>query len=289
MDTLPESINYHITERCNYGCKFCFARYHNHNKELTLESSLKLVNLLVENGCKKINFAGGEPTLIRYLPDLINYSKDLGLFVSIISNGSGISKEFLTKCGKSLDIVGLSIDSSSDIIETELGRSPKIKYGQNKGYSHVDLIKNRVKLVKSYDIKLKINSTITPLNWNDDMSDLLLLFRPYRWKVLEINPIGGVNDNFFKVYGKLESWQFQWFIKRNLNFNPIWESNNLITDSYCMITPDGCFYQNTNNRHNYSEQILNRGVLNAFYQVKFSYIKYRLRFGDYFKVNKTIQ
>lgn len=35
MEKLPESINYHITEKCNYRCKFCFTRYKNYKKELS--------------------------------------------------------------------------------------------------------------------------------------------------------------------------------------------------------------------------------------------------------------
>jgi len=286
MDRLPESINYHITERCNYCCKFCFARYKNHNKELSLKESLRLINILAENGCEKINFAGGEPTLIKHLPELINYSKDLELFVSIISNGTRIDKKFLSKCGKSLDIIGLSIDSSSDKIENKLGRCLKKYNSSNNSYSHINLIKNRVNLIKNFNIYLKINTTITPLNWNDDLREIILQLTPFRWKILEVHPIYGINDDFFKEFGKLDSWQFKSFIHRHSSLNPVWETSDMIMDSYCMITPDGCFFQDSYNYHHYSESILKFGALENFNRLEFNQNKFKFRKGDYFKLKQ---
>ena len=91
---LPESINLHITNSCNYHCKFCFAKYSNMQKVLTQNQWLSIIDEIASNGCQKVNFAGGEPTLVPYLPILIQHAKRKGLFVSIISNGTGISKNF---------------------------------------------------------------------------------------------------------------------------------------------------------------------------------------------------
>jgi len=96
MGQFPISINLHLTNKCNYQCKFCFARNRCQGKELTFKEWKKLIFLLSEKNCLKVNFAGGEPTLLPYLPELINYAKDLGFFTSIISNGSLISKKFIS-------------------------------------------------------------------------------------------------------------------------------------------------------------------------------------------------
>ena len=61
LNVIPSSINYHITERCNYQCKFCFARFKRSRKELVLAEALKLIDDLALYGCEKINFAGGKP------------------------------------------------------------------------------------------------------------------------------------------------------------------------------------------------------------------------------------
>ena len=280
MERLPESINYHITEKCNYCCKFCFARYKNHNKELSLKESLKLIRILAENGCKKINFAGGEPTLINHLPELITYSKNLGLFVSIISNGTGINRKFMEKCYRKLDLIGLSIDSLNNNIEANLGRILKV---DSKNYSHVQLIQQKIKLIKEFEIAIKINTIVSPLNWDENISDFIQFINPMRWKVLEVHHLKGINDNFFTEFGNLKPHQFQSFIEKHRQLNPVFESSKMILDSYCMITPDGRFYQDTNHQHHYSQPILDVGIIEAFQQIIYQENKYRERDGEYFK------
>ena len=281
--TLPSSINYHITERCNYRCRFCFACYHQYNKELSLKDSFKLIDLLVDAGCEKLNFAGGEPTLVPHLPKLINYANDNHLFVSLISNGTGITKAFIEETRGSIDLLGLSIDSNFDTIEIALGRTIRKLYQTSNFYSHVDLIKNRSKLIKKYGINLKINTVLTNLNWKEDMTGLILELEPIRWKIFEVTYIRNVNDSFFDKHKNLHSWQIQVFKKRHEYFNPILEKQRSIIESYCMITPDGRFYQNSKHIHNYSDSILKAGIVESFNQIYFSESKYKIRDGEYFK------
>ncbi len=88
-------LNYHMVEACNYGCKFCFARY---DKKIHLEfyEMKTVVQKTTECGCfKAINFAGGEPFLIKDLPELICFAKKLGLETSVITNGSLLSEAVL--------------------------------------------------------------------------------------------------------------------------------------------------------------------------------------------------
>ncbi len=283
MGKIPESINYHITQECNYQCKFCFARYHNHHQELSLQESKNLIDALVRNGCKKLNFAGGEPTLIQFLPKLINYAKEKRLFVSLISNGYGITEEFLTLCGHSIDLIGLSIDSTSDITEFKLGRRTRKKFNNHDKFSHVTSIRKKAKLIKKFGIPLKVNTIITPLNWNEDLSKIILELNPIRWKVLEVHYLSEINNIFFYQYGRLETWQFETFITNHSFLKPEVESSEMILESYCMITPDGCFYQDTNHKHNYSKPILKIGAVQAFNQVEFSNEKFILRNAEYFK------
>ncbi len=231
MDKLPESINYHITEKCNYRCKFCFARYKNYNKELSLSESLKLIEILADNGCKKINFAGGEPTLINHLPELITHSKNLGLFVSLISNGTGISRKFMKKCSKKLDLIGLSIDSQNNKIEAKLGRTMKLK---SKNYSHINLVTQKIALIKEFGIPIKINSVVNSLNWYEDLSEFIQFINPIRWKVFEVHYLNGINDRFFTEFANLKPWQLRLFFETHKQLNPVYESSKMILDSYCI-------------------------------------------------------
>ena len=84
-----KSVNYFVSRECNYSCKFCFHTAKNSDM-LPLDEAKRGLRLLAESGCEKINFAGGEPFLhAKNLGKLVEYSSaDLGLAVSIISNGT---------------------------------------------------------------------------------------------------------------------------------------------------------------------------------------------------------
>jgi len=67
-------INWHITEKCNYSCKFCYAKYqyaNNIESELnrSLDNSKKMLyevyNFFTNEFDRpiRLNFAGGEPFL----------------------------------------------------------------------------------------------------------------------------------------------------------------------------------------------------------------------------------
>lgn len=286
--SIPKSVNLHITERCNYRCSFCFAKYNLKYKTLTETEWKQIIDELIISGCEKINFAGGEPTLIPFLSELISYSHEQGVFTSLISNGTGITSNFLQRCNENLDLIGLSIDSASNKIETELGRTFKSGlYNSDRNNSHVEMIKNRVKLIKEFDISLKINTTITPLNWQEDMHDLLTELSPIRWKVFEVHLIHGINDSFGKKFGNLTTAQFGTFIYTHADLNPIIETKDIIKESYCMITPDGRFYQNSEDEYYYSLPILSNGLKNSFSEINYSQKMFCLRNGDFYTTIKN--
>ena len=74
-------------------CKFCFATFNDlgvvkHN----LEKSKRIVAEVAKNGFSKITFAGGEPTLIKELPEIVKYAKELGLITTIVTTGAKLSE-----------------------------------------------------------------------------------------------------------------------------------------------------------------------------------------------------
>lgn len=101
--------------------------------------------------------------------------------------------------------------------------------------------------------------------------------------MLEVHYLSEINNIFFNQVGFLEPWQFKTFINNHKFLNPEIKSSEMILESYCMITPDGCFYRDTNHKHNYSMPILKIGVVSAFNQIEFSKNKFESRNAEYFK------
>jgi radical S-adenosyl methionine domain-containing protein 2 len=109
----PVSVNYHFSCKCNYECGFCF-----HTKKtssiLPLDEAKRGMKLLKEAGIKKLNFAGGEPFLYpMFMCELLRYGKgELGIeSISIVLNGSKITKKFLRENATFIDILAISCDS----------------------------------------------------------------------------------------------------------------------------------------------------------------------------------
>ncbi|MHA1267542.1 MAG: viperin family antiviral radical SAM protein [Candidatus Helarchaeota archaeon] len=268
---VPIAINFHVWPKCNYQCKFCFAHFKDCQEGLSKEQALSLIALLSIWGIKKINFAGGEPTLCPYLGELLHYSKELGLTTSIISNGTGISREFLTKNAKVLDWVGLSIDSGNEVIQRFLGRG--------RG-DHVSSTIKRAQMVKKFSIKLKINTVVTSVNYQEDMNWLIKKLKPDRWKVFQVLPIENENKLSCKILLVTKA-QFGEFIRRHKENHPIVESNRAMLNSYVMIDPRGRFYQNTGHVYVYSRPILEVGIEAAFQDICWDYDTFRRRGGIY--------
>ena len=271
IDQIPLAINFHVWPDCNYHCRFCFAQFKKSERRLPRKQALKLIEYFYEWGVQKINFAGGEPTICPYLGELLDFSKNLGLTTSIISNGTGITEKFLLKHFRSIDWLGLSVDSGNEIIQARLGRG---------NGSHVGSIIKKVEIVKRFPINLKINTVVTALNWRENMGWLINLLRPQRWKVFQILPIenenrGGISELL------ISNTKFREFIRRHRKYHPIAEDNDLMLESYAMVDPLGRFFQNSGNFYNFSVPILKVGIAAAFKQIQWNKGKFAKRGGFY--------
>lgn len=98
MKTKEIVINYHITSKCNFKCRYCYASWEdmkNQRKELySDESAVKKLLVSVFRYFQSLGYnqirltiAGGEPLTVNSLPKIIHIAKEIGFTVSIITNG----------------------------------------------------------------------------------------------------------------------------------------------------------------------------------------------------------
>eukprot|EP01023_Acetabularia_acetabulum_P024575 TRINITY_DN236_c0_g1_i1.p3 TRINITY_DN236_c0_g1~~TRINITY_DN236_c0_g1_i1.p3 ORF type:complete len:318 (-),score=41.46 TRINITY_DN236_c0_g1_i1:373-1326(-) len=270
---VPISVNLHLIKTCNYKCKFCFATFEDIGKvkpSLPLQESIELLNLLKQAGTKKVNFVGGEPTIHRDIKPLMEHSRKLGFTVSIVSNGSYLN-QVLDTHADCIDWVGLSVDSADEAVQAELGRG---------GGDHVRKSLELFDRLKELDIKTKLNTVVTKLNWQEDMSWFVKQAEPMRWKVFQVLPVQGQNDG--KVEDLLISTsEFDHFVDIHREYNPIAESNDTMTSSYLMIDPLGRFFHNTLGFYTYSKPITQVGVQQALQEIYWDEQKFLNRDGLY--------
>ncbi len=265
-----KSLSYHITKACNFRCRFCYAHFYKVPTRLNKEKMLQIIQLLMESGTEKITFAGGEPTLVPFLPELVNFASDIGMTTVIITNGSKINQQYLDLMKNKLDWVGLSIDSGKEDINLKLGRGDG---------EHVKKTIQTSKLLRENGIIVKINTVVTSLTWNEDMNWLIEETRPKRWKVFQMLPIKGENDNANDL--KINDQQFKHFKHLNSKSKPVIESNNDMKGGYVMIDPEGRFFNNDTGELTHGPPILKVGVEEAFKFSRFSYDKFLGRGGNY--------
>lgn len=93
----PYTVNWELTDRCNYGCPFCYIHTTESAKsELLAWSELKAVSQeLIDRGMIVCTLSGGEPTLHPSFTKLYRYLKEKGVLVRVFSNGSMITPDIL--------------------------------------------------------------------------------------------------------------------------------------------------------------------------------------------------
>lgn len=276
------SVNFHLWEPCNMRCKFCFATFQDVKQtilpkgHLPEADALKVVESIAEAGFKKITFAGGEPLLCKWLPGLIKKAKQLGMTTMIVTNGSKLTDTFLKANTDYLDWIAVSIDSLEDENNIKIGRAITGKTPLSKAF-YYDLVDN----IKKYGYGLKINTVVNKVNYKDNLTEFIAYAKPKRWKVLQVLPIIGQNDNKIDDF-KITDEEYRYFLNTHKDVETIVpESNDEIKGSYVMVDPAGRFFDNAQGTHNYSKPILAVGIQEAMKTMDYDLGKFLSRGGVY--------
>lgn len=269
------AVNFHLYAPCNLRCRFCFATFEEVPGQIGLDDQLRLLDALRASGVKKLNFAGGEPTLYRHFGAVLRHAREVGFTTSIVTNGARLARVLDEQAGD-LDWVGLSVDSADEGIQAALGRG--------RG-DHVRRSLVLFDQARRHAVRVKLNTVVTRLNWQEDMAAFVRRVRPERWKVFQVLPMGGQNDE--KVGPLLISdAEFRSYLERHAGLAaegmaPVAEDNDAMRGSYVMVDPLGRFFGNATGRHVYSRPILEAGVHAALSEVGFSTDKFEARGGRY--------
>ena len=280
------SVNYHIWEPCNMRCRFCFATFQDVKQDMKLpkghlpeQDCISIVERIAQEGFEKINFAGGEPTLCKWLPDLIRRAKKCGMVTSIVTNGSRITTEWLDGLNGSLDWIALSIDTVDPERLQRLGRTVHTRPMTEEEYLQ------KIAAIKQRGVRLKINTVVNSETWQEDFTNFIKLAKPERWKMLQALPVKGQNDEHIADL-EITTEQFESYVRRNRvvendEIIVVPESNELMTASYIMIDPAGRFFDNDRGTYTYSRPILGVGVEEALKDISLDAKRFFQRGGQY--------
>jgi radical S-adenosyl methionine domain-containing protein 2 len=285
LQALPPSVNFHLWEPCNMRCRFCFATFQDVRTQvlpkghLPREEALRLVEVLSAH-FQKLTFAGGEPLLCEWLPELVQAARARGVTTMLVTNGSRLRPERVSRLEGALDWVTLSIDSASPETNVKLGRAVQGR----KALTPEDYLA-LAERIRGAGMRLKVNTVVTSLNASEDLSALVRGLRPERWKLLRVLPVEGQNSG--RVEPLLCSAEdFQGFVERHRGLEAegvtvVPEDNLDMRGSYAMVDPAGRFFDNAGGGHRYSAPILGAGLEAAWSQVCFSMERFERRGGRY--------
>ena len=292
---LPDTINIFLTAACNFRCAHCYATFADIRGTAPRFMSQELVQQILRSisreplppglTARKITFVGGEPTLCHNLVRFVATAKSLGLDTAVITNGTRITPAYLDHFAGTLDWMGFSIDSFDERTNRAIGRCSQdgIPLTTEDYFLRLGWVQER-------GIGLKLNTVVNAFNWQEDMTPFLVKAYPDRWKVLQVTPIAGQNDDRIAEM-QITRAQFQHFVDRHSmvrqhGITMVAEPVEVIRGSYAMISPDGRFFGNAQGRHIYSDFISKAGVRKAFSQVTFHDSKFHSRGGRYERVRR---
>lgn len=269
-------INLHITERCNYKCKYCFAHF-NGQKDLPLEQWKKIIDNVKYSGMvSAINFAGGEPMLYKNFNDLLSYAKSSGFEVSLISNGSLLLNEKLApdEMFAALSMLGISIDSFNEKTLIALGCCD----GLSKTLSEEKLtaIVNRARKINP-SIKIKINTVVSRLNVGEKLIGLERKIFVDRWKFLKIKPFD--NKIFSNKNLLIDNEEFSEFLERNRRNDGDSIPEQKTERSYIIIDNRGNLLDNFGDSYEIVGNLLEESFVAVFGRYNFDSELYQSRYA----------
>lgn len=284
-------INWHITEACNYRCRYCYAHWDGDGRELIhdiLNSTRMLEDIWqyfhpanAANPLRqhmdwqgiRLNLAGGEPLLYaERVCEIVRTARDIGFTTSLITNGSLLLPAMTRALAPHLSLLGVSLDSSKAPTNHLIGR-----HGRHGQQLMLEELEDAISEAKRCNpgLPIKLNTVVSSLNCHEDMADIVQRLAPVRWKVLRMLPV--VTRELM-----VSDTDFQCFVARHRHLGPILcvEDNSEMVESYVMIDPLGRFFQNSfgQSSYRYSHPILEVGVEQAFSKVGMDPAKFCARY-----------
>lgn len=242
-------INYHITENCNFNCKFCFAKYA--DKTLKLENQKLVIEKIADSMLfDAINFAGGEPLLDKNIVEHIQYSSRLGLKTSLITNGFLLDSQTLQQILPYLTMIGISVHTFDNETKRKIGSCTSS--GEVLANQRLVEICNMVRSYNSQTrkkCKIKINTVICSENKQEILKKNIEPLQIDRWKCLRCqefckNQNYLVNDTEYKAFAQRNTLETE-------TVEQVFEDD--MKDTYIMINPEGKLLREGADNRSYDE------------------------------------
>ncbi|MDD5441657.1 MAG: radical SAM protein, partial [Candidatus Omnitrophica bacterium] len=153
----PLKVLFELTYKCNFNCVHCYNVKGTKKKELTTDEVKKILMELVQEGCFHVGFTGGEPFMRKDIFEILDFAKNLGLRITVLTNGYLIDRKAadkIVKLGVNLNKIDISF----------LGADRKTFEGITRKPGSFSKVKNAIKLLRNRNIEVMIKPTLMKQN-----------------------------------------------------------------------------------------------------------------------------
>lgn len=159
---LPISGNFELTARCNFDCPMCYVHLHQKDqeaigRELSTEEWINLAREAKDQGMMFALITGGEPFLRKDFFEIYDAMRDMGIMVSINSNGAMLSGEIRERLLENPPL-RMNISLYGGCRET---------YRNMCGQDAFDRVLENIRALKAAGVDIRLNLSITPHNRQD--------------------------------------------------------------------------------------------------------------------------
>jgi MoaA/NifB/PqqE/SkfB family radical SAM enzyme len=148
----PLFASYNVTGRCNMRCVFC-EWWKNAMPELPTKKAIAAIDAVCGLGVPFFDLSGGEPLLRKDIFTLAKRVASHGCLVSMNTNATLLDESKASEVAKVFDLVVVSLDG------------PREVHDQIRGVAGTyDKAVKGIKLLKAREVRVGVNSVVTP--WN---------------------------------------------------------------------------------------------------------------------------
>ena len=159
---LPIAGNFELTARCNFNCPMCYVHMTQEQvdaagKELTARQWLDIAKAARDKGMVFALLTGGEPLVRKDFFEIYDGMRQMGLLISINSNGSMLSGPILERF----------LEAPPFRFNISLYGGSNETYRNMCGIPVYDRVKENIRALRDAGVDVAINLSITPYNKDD--------------------------------------------------------------------------------------------------------------------------
>lgn len=187
MKGRPVLAIFEVCLRCNSACGYCSLPLNQGRYEMTRAEIRRVFSALYANGIRNVFVQGGEPLVRRDLADVLEDLAEVGLGLSLVTNGTRFTPELVARLAKLPITIAVSLDT--------LDRD---RYRRIRGADHLLRVLRGIELLAEFPHPKFITCIISEQN-RQDVIDVTRFARDH-----EFIPVIGVYHWGIEHYGKID-------------------------------------------------------------------------------------